>query len=67
MPDDDLKPLTDADIAPAAPAATATTDFDVDPARGSATDGIESGEAKPKLDAKQAIRDGARARGWLGS
>ncbi|GAA3713207.1 hypothetical protein GCM10022268_22490 [Sphingomonas cynarae] len=64
MPDDDLKPLTDADIAPAAPATTATTDFDVDPAHrtndgGSDTDRTDTDGAKPKLDAKQAIRDGA--------
>ncbi len=57
MPDDDLKPLTDADVAPAAPAATATTDFDVDPAHG--TDNSDTDDTKPKLDAKQAIRDGA--------
>lgn len=58
MPDDDLKPLTDADIAPAAPAATATTDFDVDPANNPAGT-TDTGDAKPRLDAKQAIRDGA--------
>jgi ElaB/YqjD/DUF883 family membrane-anchored ribosome-binding protein len=58
MPDDDLKPLTDADIAPAAPAATATTDFDVDPVNNPAG-AADTGDAKPKLDAKQAIRDGA--------
>jgi ElaB/YqjD/DUF883 family membrane-anchored ribosome-binding protein len=58
MPDDDLKPLTDADIAPAAPAATATTDFDVDPANNPAG-ATDTGDAKPRLDAKQAIRDGA--------
>lgn len=59
MPDDDLKPLTDADIAPAAPAATATTDFDVDPAHGADTGAAGTDDAKPRLDAKQAIRDGA--------
>ncbi len=63
MPDDDLKPLTDADIAPAAPATTATTDFDVDPAHRTGTSGADTGTdtdgSKPKLDAKQAIRDGA--------
>ncbi len=59
MPDDDLKPMTDADIAPAAPAITATTDFDVDPAQGPDADTPDTDATKPKLDAKQAIRDGA--------
>ncbi len=66
MPDDDLKPLTDADIAPAAPATTATTDFDVDPAHRAGAGGPDTADTdtdtdgtKPKLDAKQAIRDGA--------
>jgi len=63
MPDDDLKPLTDADIAPAAPETTATTSFDVDPAHRTGTSGADTGTdtdgSKPKLDAKQAIRDGA--------